>query len=88
MPTPIIRQRNQIALHRIRSMEKQQRETKFRLALASHTENPQQPSAGTRLNAIIARAMMTESAPASFFSDDIPAEWPPLEETDDERSDS
>lgn len=69
-------------------MEKQQRETKFRLALASHTQNPQQPSAETRLNAIVARAQMTESAPASFFSDDIPAEWPPLEETDNERSDS
>lgn len=80
MPTPIIRQRNQLALHRIRAMEKQQRETKFRLALASHTQNQQQPSAETRINSVIARAKMTESAPASFFSDDIPAEWPPEEQ--------
>lgn len=74
MPTPIIRQRNELALHRIRAMEKQQRETKFRLALASHTETPQQPSSETRLNAIVARAQMTESAPASFFGEGMPDE--------------
>lgn len=49
------------------------------LALASHTQNPQQPSAETRLNAIIARAHMTESAPASFFGEGVPDDWPPTE---------
>lgn len=60
MPTPIIRQRNH-------------------LALASHTQTPQQPSAETRLNAIIARTQMTESAPASFFGEGVPDDWPPAE---------
>lgn len=82
MPTPIIRQRNELALHRIRAMEKQQRENKIRLSLASHTQNPQQPSAETRLNAIIARAQMTESAPASFFGEGVPDDWPPAEAHD------
>lgn len=72
MPTQIIRQRNELALHRIRAMEKQQREHKIRLALASHTETPQQPSAETRLSAIVARAQMTDSAPASFFGECVP----------------
>lgn len=79
MPTPIIRQRNSLALNRIRAIEKQRQDRKISLALASHTEIPQQPSAETRLNAIIARAMMTESAPASFFTDDIPANNQPME---------
>lgn len=74
MPTPIIMQRNQLALHRIRAMEKQRNEKKIRLALASHTKNPQEPSAETRLNAIVARAQMTESAPASFFGEAAPDE--------------
>ena len=37
------------------------------LKLASNNPNPQQPSRFTLLAAIVARAMMTESAPASFF---------------------
>lgn len=55
-------------------MEKQRNASKIKLALASHTENPQQPSSATRLNAIVARAQMTESAPASFFGEGIPDE--------------
>lgn len=50
-------------------MENQRKETKIRLALASHTEHPQQPSAETRLAAIVAHAQMTDSAPASFFGE-------------------
>ena len=46
------------------------------LRLASN-DNPQQPDIETRLAAIIARAIMTDSAPASFFTDDIPADYPP-----------
>lgn len=57
-------------------MENQQREHKVRLALASHTEHPQQPSSETRLNAIVARAQMTESAPASFFGEAEPVKCP------------
>lgn len=82
MPTPIIRQRNELALNRIRAMEKQKRENKIRLSLASNTQNPQQPSVETRLNAIIARAQMTESAPASFFGEGVPDDWPPAEAHD------
>lgn len=79
MPTPTIRQRNNQALHRIRAMEKQQREMKFRLALASHTKSPQQPDVRTRANAVVARAIMADSAHASFFTDDIPANNQPME---------
>lgn len=53
------------------------------LKLISNNPNPRQPDTETRLAAIIARAMMTESAPASFFSDDIPADWPPEEQEDE-----
>ena len=37
------------------------------LRLAASNDNPQQPDIETRLAAIIARAIMTDSAPASFF---------------------
>ncbi len=49
------------------------------LKLATNNPNPQQPSQSTRLAAIVARAIMTESAPASFFGEGVPDEWPPLE---------
>ena len=49
------------------------------LKLASNNPNPQQPSQQTRLAAIVARAMMTESAPASFFGEGVPDNWPPVE---------
>lgn len=42
------------------------------LKLASNNPNPQQPSRFTLLAAIVARAMMTESAPASFFGEGVP----------------
>ena len=57
------------------------------LRLAASNDNPQQPDIETRLAAIIARAIMTDSAPASFFTDDIPADYPPME-SDNERHDS
>jgi len=41
------------------------------LKLASNNPNPQQPATETLLAAIVARAMMTESAPASFFGDGV-----------------
>lgn len=41
------------------------------LKLASDNPNPQQPSQSTKLAAIVARAMMTESAPASFFGEGV-----------------
>lgn len=40
------------------------------LKLASDNHNPQEPCQFTQLAAIVARAMMTDSAPASFFSED------------------
>ena len=49
------------------------------LKLASDNHNPKQPSRFTQLAAIVARAMMTESAPASFFGDGVPDDWPPAE---------
>lgn len=49
------------------------------LKLISDNPAPQQPSEKAKRAAVIARAIMTESAPASFFSDDIPADWPPEE---------
>lgn len=49
------------------------------LKLASNNHNPQQPNQSTRLAAIVARAMMTESAPASFFGEGVPDDWPPSE---------
>lgn len=47
------------------------------LKLVSNNPSPQQPSQSTKLAAIVARAMMTESAPASFFDDGVPDNWPP-----------
>lgn len=41
------------------------------LRLVSVNNKPIQPSIETRCAAIVARAIMTESAPASFFSDEI-----------------
>ncbi len=49
------------------------------LRLAASNDRPQQPDQSTRLDAIIARAIMTDSAPASFFTDDIPADYQPME---------
>jgi hypothetical protein len=49
------------------------------LKLVSNNTSPQQPSQSTKLAAIVARAMMTESAPASFFSEGVPDDWPPSE---------
>lgn len=42
------------------------------LKLATSNPNPQQPNQSTRLAAIVARAQMTESAPASFFGEGVP----------------
>jgi len=41
------------------------------IKLATNNPNPQQPSRFTQLAAIVARAMMTESAPASFFGEGV-----------------
>ena len=49
------------------------------IKLASNNPNPHQPSQRTKTAAIVARAMMTESAPASFFGEGVPDDWPPSE---------
>lgn len=51
-------------------------------------DKPKEPSQKTKTEAVIRRAAMLDSAPGSMFGDvldtkgDIPANWPPMEDSD------
>ena len=51
-------------------METDKLNKRVALALASFTSEPKVPDVKTSANAVVARAIMTDSAPASFFSED------------------
>ena len=68
--SPIIQQRNAETIRMLKKMETDKLNKRVELALASFTREPKAPDVKTRANAVVARAIMTDSAPASFFSED------------------
>ncbi len=68
--SPIIQQRNAETIRMLKKMETDKLNKRVELALASFTMVPKVPDVKTRANAVVARAIMTDSAPARFFSED------------------